>query len=179
MTKFKDKCDQEEYSVIQGNPIKWTWLRRPQRCYYWLKFLTRRLNVADFVVSVVVWHSSAVSSATRVFPGLENVQKVLHELLATNTGNWAFTEPNTTLILAGVNDILVVPKCSCKLILICPFRIQLLTIAISSLCVVVYIRWSVCLYALLREVETASQTQVFYYAQLVSVSQVRCWYKWN
>lgn len=49
--------------------------------------MTRRLNVADFVVSVVVWHSYAVSSATRVFPGLENVQKVLHELLETNTGN--------------------------------------------------------------------------------------------
>ena len=38
---------------------------------------------------------------------------------------------------------------------------------------VMYIHWSVCLYALLREVETAAQTQVFYYAKLVSLSQVK------
>lgn len=43
----------------------------------------------------------------------------------------------------------------------------------SSLCVVLYIRWSVALYALLREVETTAQTQVFYYAKLVSWSQVK------
>ncbi|KAJ7375343.1 detection of nodal flow [Desmophyllum pertusum] len=48
---------------------------------------------------------------------------------------------------------------------------QLLTVGLTSLCILLYIRWSVCLYALLREVETTSQTQVYYYAKLVSWSQ--------
>ena len=62
------------------------YIRYPRLKALFVKSLTRRLNVADFV-SVVVWSSPAVSFSTRVFPGLENVQKVLHELLATNTGN--------------------------------------------------------------------------------------------
>ena len=42
-------------------------------------------SVVDSVL-VVVWCSGAVSSPTRVLPGLENVHKVLHELLASNAG---------------------------------------------------------------------------------------------
>lgn len=50
--------------------------------------------------------------------------------------------------------------------------LQLLIVALSSACLVLFIRWSISLYALLREVETTSQTHVFYYAKLVSWSQV-------
>lgn len=48
---------------------------------------------------------------------------------------------------------------------------QLLTIIFSSACLVFYVHWSLCLYALLREVETASQTRVFFHAKQVSWSQ--------
>ena len=83
------------------------------KCVF-LHSLTHKLNVGDFV-SVVVWCSSALSSATRVLPGLENVQKILHERLATSTGNWAFIQPDATLILAGVNHIGGIHKSSCWL----------------------------------------------------------------
>ena len=53
-----------------------------------------------------------------------------------------------------------------------PIALQLLTVVLGSVCVVMFIYWSVCLYALLREVETTSQTKVFHYATLVFVSQV-------
>ena len=50
--------------------------------------------------------------------------------------------------------------------------LQLFIVTLSSACLVLFIRWSMSLYALLREVETTSQTHVFYYAKLVSWSQV-------
>ena len=53
-----------------------------------------------------------------------------------------------------------------------PIALQLLTVVLGSVCVVMFIHWSVCLYALLREVETTSQTKVFHYATLVFFSQV-------
>ena len=53
-----------------------------------------------------------------------------------------------------------------------PIALQLLTVVLGTVSVVMFIHWSVCLYALLREVETTSQTKVFHYATLVFFSQV-------